>query len=88
MIEHDDLSGPVNVVAPDPPTQREFAEAMGKALGRSARIPTPAWVLRLVLGEMADMLLSSNRSVPKALRARSFQFQHRDLVTALRGLLA
>jgi len=87
MIEQEDLSGPVNVVAPDPPTQREFAEALGRALGRSARIPTPAWLLRLVLGEMSDLVLSSNRTVPRALRARSFNFEHRDMEAALRGLL-
>jgi uncharacterized protein (TIGR01777 family) len=88
MIEQDDLEGPVNVVAPDPPTQREFAEAMGKALGRSSRVPTPAWLLKLVLGEMSDMVLSSYRAVPKALRARSFRFEHRELGAALRDLLA
>ncbi len=87
ILDTDDISGPVNVVAPDPPTQREFARALGAALGRPASLPAPAWALRLLLGEMADMVLTSYRTVPKALRARSFAFEHKDLDVALKGLL-
>mgnify|MGYP002629294396 CR=1 FL=1 len=87
MIEQDDLIGPVNVVAPDPPTQREFAALLGEVLGRPARVTAPAWVLRLLLGEMADMVLSSYRAVPKALRAKSFAFEHKDLRRSLADLL-
>ena len=58
------VRGPVNVVAPDPPTQAEFARKLGAALGRPSLLPVPALVLRLLLGELADVVLSSQRAVP------------------------
>ena len=87
LLDRDDLSGPVNMVAPDPPTQKEFAQALGRVLGKPARFRTPAWALRLALGEMADMILASYRAVPKVLRANGFSFKHRDLEATLMELL-
>ena len=86
-LDRDDLAGPVNAVAPDPPTQREFAAALGRVLGRPAVLPVPAPLLRIVLGEMSETVLDSLRVVPKALRARGFGFEFRDLETALRHLV-
>ncbi len=86
-LDDAELRGPVNAVAPDPPTQREFARVLGRVLGRPAALPVPAPVLRLVLGEMAEPILASVRAVPKALRARGFSFAYRDLEPALRDLL-
>ncbi len=87
-LDRDDLAGPVNAVAPDPPTQKEFAATLGRVLGRPAALTVPSPLLRLVLGEMAESVLASLRAVPKALRAREFSFVYRDLETALRDLLA
>jgi hypothetical protein len=81
------LRGPVNVSVPDPPRQREFARALGRAVGRSARLSAPAFVLRLVLGQKAGMLLASQRLVPSALRSQGFHFEHTDLDLALADLL-
>ncbi len=82
------VRGPVNVSVPDPPRQREFARALGRAVGRPARLSTPAFVLRLVLGQKASMLLASQRMVPSALRSHGFHFEYADLDLALANLLA
>ena len=73
------LSGPVNVTAPDPMPNAEFARRLGRAMHRPALLPTPGFALRLLLGEMADgLLLSGQRAVPaKALDARfAFRYPH------------
>jgi uncharacterized protein (TIGR01777 family) len=90
LIERHDLSGPVNVVAPDPVRQADFAQALGSALGRPARLPTPAFGPRLVLGrEMADqMLFVSQRVLPTVLTGASYRFVHPDLPSALGPVLA
>jgi uncharacterized protein (TIGR01777 family) len=83
-----DLRGPVNAVAPGLVTQAEFARALGGALGRPARVPTPAWALRLAVGEMADAaLLASARVRPARLLAAGYAFQHGELDPALRACL-
>jgi uncharacterized protein (TIGR01777 family) len=81
------LSGPINAVAPDPPTQATFARAMGEVLHRPSWLPVPAFVLRILLGEKGEMLLASQRAVPRALRARGFHFDFDNLQTALDDLL-
>lgn len=87
LLDRDDISGPVNMVAPDPPTQMEFAQALGTVLGRRSSFRIPAFAIRLALGEMADMILSSCRAVPKVLRANGFSYTYRDLEPALQDLL-
>lgn len=88
-IENDELSGPVNAVAPNPVTNAEFTRTLGKVLGRPTVFPAPAFALRLALGEMADaLLLSSQRVVPLKLQARGYPFQHPELEGGLRVVLA
>lgn len=82
------VRGPVNVTTPNPPPQREFAQVLGAAVGRSARWPTPAWVLRLLLGEKGRMLLRSQRAVPNRLKAHGFRWEFADLDRALTDLLS
>jgi uncharacterized protein (TIGR01777 family) len=86
-LDHPTLSGPVNAVAPDPPMQKAFARQLAQVLGRPAAIPAPAFALRLLLGEMAGMLLSSQRAVPNVLKSQGFRFEHGDLESALRDLV-
>jgi uncharacterized protein len=85
-----DLSGPVNAVAPRPVTNREFTEALGKALSRPTPLPVPAFALRLAVGgEMADaLLLASARGIPRRLEETGYQFRFPELPAALRHLLA
>jgi uncharacterized protein len=85
MLEHDNLSGPVNVTAPNPITNREFTKTMGAVLNRPTAVPTPAFALRLAAGELADeMLLASVRAVPAKLQGTDFVFQYPHFEAALR----
>jgi uncharacterized protein (TIGR01777 family) len=83
------LSGPVNGVAPEPVTNREFTTTLGRVLGRPTVFPMPAVAARLAFGEMADeMLLGGARVVPGALASAGFAFQFPQLEVALRHALA
>ena len=76
--------GVYNMVGPEPVRQKDFARALGRALGRPAVMPAPAFALRLALGEFADEgLLAGQRCVPKRLREEGYAFQHESLAGAL-----
>lgn len=82
------LEGPVNVVAPGPVTNRDFARALGAALRRPAVLPAPAFALRLLLGAMADeMILASQRVLPVRLQRAGFEFRWPSLRPALADLV-
>jgi uncharacterized protein (TIGR01777 family) len=82
------LSGPVNLVAPNPVTNSEFTSVLGRVLRRPTVIPAPALALRLALGEMADeAILASERVAPACLEAAGYVFQYPELEAALRGVL-
>jgi len=88
VLSNRDLRGPVNAVAPQPVTNREFAEALGAVLSRPVLLRVPAFVLRLALGEMADaLLLSGCRAVPRRLQESGYRFRHPEISGALRHLL-
>lgn len=92
VIEHalctDDLSGPVNAVAPEPVTNAEFARTLGRVMGRPALVRVPAALIRLAFGEMGrQLLLASARVVPLRLLATGFTFQYPNLEAALRAEL-
>lgn len=82
------VQGPVNVTAPAPVTNREFTATLGRVLHRPTLLPTPAFALRLALGEMADgLLLSGARVEPRRLLASHYQFRYPELEGGLRHLL-
>jgi uncharacterized protein (TIGR01777 family) len=82
------LSGPVNATAPAAVTNREFTKALGAALGRWTIFPMPAFMLRLVVGEFATVLLSSQRVVPRVATQTGYAYLHPDLPGALRAALS
>ena len=83
------LHGPVNLVAPNPVTNAEFAATLGRVLGRPALVPVPTFALELLYGEMARAtLLAGQRVLPKALLRSGFKFDHPTLEQALRFELA
>jgi uncharacterized protein (TIGR01777 family) len=83
------VAGPVNVVGPEPVTNREFTKTLGRVLGRPTIAPMPAFAARILFGEMADaLLLSSSRVVPKKLCDTGYQFQHATLEAALSHVLS
>jgi len=82
-----EISGPLNVTAPTPVTNREFASALGRALHRPSFMPAPAFAMRLLLGEMAEaLLLTGQRVIPAAAQARGFHFAYPTLEAALRAI--
>jgi hypothetical protein len=88
LICRDDVSGPVNVVAPEPLTNKAFAQALGGVISRPALIPAPAFGLRLALGDMADaLLLASTRVEPNVLRESGYEFRFPTADAALRYCL-
>lgn len=88
-LEDGSLRGPLNAVSPHPVRNAEFTRALAKALHRPALFPAPAFLLRLVLGEMADaLLLSSQRVVPAHLERVGYHFLHPELSDALIGVLS
>ncbi len=78
------LAGAINAVAPHPVTQREFAKAMGRAMRRPAFAPLPAFVVKLMFGEMGrELLLSGQFAVPSALIASGFRFDSPRIAEAM-----
>lgn len=87
-IVTDTLQGPVNFVAPDPLRNRDFAQILGRVVGRPALLPAPAFALRMALGEMADaLLLASTRVSSAKLSGSGYHFRFPELQPALRYLL-
>lgn len=87
-IMNEDISGPVNLVAPEPVQNKEFTKVLAKVLFRPALFPAPAFALKLALGEMADaLLLSSTKVDSKVLRNTGYEFSYPTLESALRHML-
>lgn len=86
-LEHSSLSGPVNLVAPEEATMRDFSIALGKAMHRPSALAVPSFLLRILLGEMADVILTGQRAVPEKLIQAGFQFRFPALAEALADLL-
>lgn len=83
-LNDESIHGPLNVVSPKPVTNERFTRALGEVLSRPTVMAMPAFAARLAFGEMADeMLLVSQKVIPKKLQAAGFQFEYSDLETAL-----
>lgn len=79
--------GPVNATAPGPIINREFARALGRALGRPGFVPVPATALKLLLGEMAGpLVLTGQRVLPARAQALGYHFRYPDIGQAFRGI--
>jgi uncharacterized protein (TIGR01777 family) len=76
-------AGPVNVTSPNPVTNKDFARALGRALHRPAVLPAPAIALRLLLGEMATMLLAGQRVLPAVAQRLGYAWRQPELPAAL-----
>lgn len=87
LLDDSTAHGPYNLTAPNPVPQKEFAKVTGKVLNRPSFIPTPAFAIKLVLGEAATFALDGQRVLPKALEDKRFEFRFPNLEGALRDLL-
>ena len=86
-LDNERMTGPLNLAAPDARRMKDFSRALGAALRRPSWIPVPSPVLRLMLGEMAEMLLHGQRVVPAAAEAAGYRFRYRTLGDALAEIL-
>jgi len=85
--EHPEIHGPVNFTAPEPVRNRELTKALGRVLHRPTFLPAPEFMMRLVLGEFADALLTGQRVIPKKLLDAGFRFNFPTIEEALKDLL-
>jgi uncharacterized protein (TIGR01777 family) len=86
-LDHPEAAGPINATAPHPVTNKQFAKEFGRVLGRPAFMPTPALGLRLLLGEVAEVITTGQRVLPKRALELGYRFQFPDLGPALRDLV-
>lgn len=88
LIEHPEASGPFNASSPHPVTNRQFSQVLGRLMKRPSFFRTPAPILRLALGEMADaLLLGGQRAIPARAIDLGYRFAYPDLEQALHSLL-
>ncbi len=80
-----ELSGPVNVTAPEPVTNKELSKTLGKVLKRPALAPVPAFAVKTLYGEMAEIVTTGQRVLPKRLEESGYRFRQPDLEAALRA---
>lgn len=81
------VQGAINLTAPNPVTMKEFAQALGRVLRRLSCLPVPALVLKALLGEMSDVLLTGQNALPNKLLNHGFRFRFPRVEDALRDLL-
>ena len=82
-LDRDELSGPVNLVAPQSTRAGAFAKALGKAMRRPSWLPVPGFAMKSAVGEFSEYVLHGRRAVPRALQDAGFEFTHGDLASAL-----
>jgi uncharacterized protein (TIGR01777 family) len=88
MLVNNEMTGPYNLVAPNPVTNYRFTKSLGKVLRRPTVSPLPAFIARMMFGEMADaLLLSSSRVATSRLKSAGYTFTDRDLTETLSRLL-
>ena len=87
LLNNTELEGAFNLTAPNPVTNQNFAQTLAGILHRPAFLPAPAWVLKLMLGEMSELLLGSQRVVPKRMLDAGYSFKFTELDAALRDVL-
>ena len=87
IVETPAVEGPVNATAPHPVTNREFARALGRALGRPSIVPAPAFALKVLFGELATpLLLTGQRVLPARAQAHGYHFRYPEIEIAMRGI--
>ena len=87
LVKNEQVSGVFNASAPNPATNAEFTKALGKALNRPTIFPMPEAVLKVLFGEMAELLLVSNKMLPQRLIKENFEFTYPALDAALNNII-
>lgn len=86
LIENAAASGPFNLTAPEPLTNSDFGRTLGRVMGRPHLIPIPGFAMRAAFGEVADVVLTGQRVIPRRLQEHGFDFQFSALQPALQHL--
>ncbi|WP_026675622.1 TIGR01777 family oxidoreductase [Alkalihalobacterium bogoriense] len=86
VIQHKEISGPVNFTSPYPVTMKDFGKTISKVLHRPHWLPVPGVAFKLLLGEMSTLLLDGQKVVPEKAKSHGFSFEHPELSTALKGI--
>jgi hypothetical protein len=86
IVQTREAAGPLNATAPHPVTNREFARALGRAMRRPGLVPTPAFALKLALGEMAGSILTGQRVLPARVQQNGYSFRYPEIDQAFRGI--
>jgi hypothetical protein len=87
LLDRRDITGPVNVVGPEPLRQKELVDEIGRQLGRPTVLPAPAFALRAVLGEFSGEVTGSRRVVPTRLRESGFEWVHDSISSAVASIV-
>jgi len=87
VLDHQEVSGPLNFCGPNPVRNRELAQALGEVLGRPSFMPAPAFMIRLAMGEFGDVFLGSQRTIPDRLLKHGFSFQYPDIKGAIQAVV-
>ncbi len=87
LIDNPNAHGVYNLSAPQPLTNKEFTQAIGKVLGRPTFMPVPAFAVKMLFGEMSSLVLDGQREVPQRLLKEGFRFKFTDAAAALRDVL-
>ena len=87
-LDGGDWSGPINATAPEPVTNRDFSKALGRALHRPAVAPVPRLALKLLYGDMEQIVTTGQRAIPTRAQALGYAYRHEDLAEALHSALA
>lgn len=88
LIKHESISGPVNVVSPNPVSNREFTKTLGNLIKRPAFLPVPSFGIKALFAEMGEtLLLEGARVIPERLQKSGYQFRYPMLKSALESVL-
>ncbi len=87
-LDNSQVHGPLNATAPQPVTNSQFTRILARQLHRPAILPVPRFALKLLFGEMAEVILASQRVLPQAAQSAGFHFQYPQLGPALARLLS
>lgn len=87
LLEHEEASGVYNLTSPNPVTNKELEKAIGKVMNRPSWFPVPAFVMKLLFGEMSTVLLDGQRVLPTRLTEAGFSFDYPDVVSSLQAVL-
>ena len=87
VLENQSVSGAINMTAPTPVTMKQFCTTLGTVMDRPSWAPVPSFVLKIVLGEMSEVVLTGQKAIPKKLREAGYPFLFPKLEEALVGIL-